>query len=135
MWSYEGWSGLNFVSQELKNPIRNFPIVIGFSIPLVTACYLLVNIAYFTVMTPSEMLASSAVATTFGAKVFKDFAWIVPLGVACSTFGAANGNAFMSARLSYAAAANGHFPKFLSYLSHSRLTPLMAVIFNSTLGK
>ena len=75
----------------------------------------------------------SAVATTFGAKVFKGFAWIVPLGVACSTFGAANGSAFTAARLSYAAGANGHFPKFLSYLSHSRLTPLMAVVFNCAL--
>ena len=31
-------------------------------IPLVTVCYILVNIAYFTVMSPGEMLASSAVA-------------------------------------------------------------------------
>ena len=31
-------------------------------IPLVTVCYILVNIAYFTVMTPSEILASNAVA-------------------------------------------------------------------------
>ena len=77
----------------------------------------------------------SAVATTFGAKVFKDFAWIVPLGVACSTFGAANGLSFTSARLSFAAGKNGHFPKFMSYLSQSRLTPLMAVIFNCGLRK
>ena len=77
-----------------------------------------------------NFLKPSAVATTFGAKVFKDFAWIVPLGVACSTFGAANGLSFTSARLSFAAGKNGHFPKFMSYLSQSRLTPLMAVIFN-----
>ena len=58
MFSYEGWNGLNFVSQELKDPTRNFPIVICVGIPLVTICYLLVNIAYFTVMTADEMLAS-----------------------------------------------------------------------------
>ena len=50
----------------------------------------------------------------------------MPIGVACSTFGAANGSAFTAARLSYAAGSNGHFPKFISYLSQSRLTPLMA---------
>ena len=61
----------------------------------------------------------SAVATTFGAKVFK----------------AANGLSFTSARLSFAAGKNGHFPKFVSYLSQSRLTPLMAVIFNCGLRK
>ena len=62
----------------------------------------------------------SAVATTFGAKAFGSMSWIVPIGVACSTFGAANGEAFTSARLAYAAGTNGHFPRFLSYLSHSR---------------
>ena len=75
----------------------------------------------------------SAVAITFGDRAFGSLSWIVPIGVACSTFGAANGSAFTAARLSYAAAKNGHFPKFISYLSQSRLTPLMAVIFNCTL--
>jgi len=58
MWSYDGWNQLNFVSEELQNPVRNFPIVICAGIPLVTVCYVLVNIAYFTVMSPSELLAS-----------------------------------------------------------------------------
>ena len=31
-------------------------------IPLTTACYLLVNVAYLVVLTPSEMMASEAVA-------------------------------------------------------------------------
>jgi len=134
MWSYDGWNQLNFVSEELKNPTRNFPIVICIGIPLVTVCYLLVNVAYFTVMTPAEVLASNSVAVTFGDRVFGAASWIVPIGVACSTFGAANGSAFTAARLSYAAGANGHFPKFISYLSQSRLTPLMAVVFNTTLS-
>ena len=98
MWSYDGWNQLNFVSEELKNPTRNFPIVICVGIPLVTVCYLLVNIAYFTVMTPAEVLASSSVAVTFGDRVFGSASWIVPIGVACSTFGAANGSAFTAAR-------------------------------------
>ena len=98
MWSYEGWNQLNFVSEELQNPTRNFPIVICIGIPLVTVCYLLVNIAYFTVMTPAEVLGSNSVAVTFGDRVFGSASWLVPIGVACSTFGAANGNAFTAAR-------------------------------------
>ncbi|CBY24423.1 unnamed protein product [Oikopleura dioica] len=134
MWSYDGWNQLNFVSQELINPERNFPLVIIGGIPLVTLLYLLVNVSYFTVMSPSELLQSPAVATTFGAKVFGSFAWIVPVGVACSTFGSSNGEAFTSARLVYAAGGNGHFPRFLAYLSNERLTPLMAVVFNAIIG-
>jgi len=134
LWSYDGWNQLNFVSQELINPERNFPLVIIGGIPLVTLLYLLVNVSYFTVMSPSELLQSPAVATTFGAKVFGSFAWIVPVGVACSTFGSSNGEAFTSARLVYAAGGNGHFPRFLAYLSNERLTPLMAVVFNAIIG-
>lgn len=39
MWSYDGWNQLNFVSQELKDPVRNFPIVICVGIPLGTGRY------------------------------------------------------------------------------------------------
>lgn len=35
-------------------------IIIG--IPLVTVCYVMVNIAYFTVMTTTDLLSSPAVA-------------------------------------------------------------------------
>jgi L-type amino acid transporter 9 len=35
-------------------------VLIG--IPLVSACYVLVNVSYFTVMTTTEVLQSSAVA-------------------------------------------------------------------------
>ena len=36
----------------------------------------------------------SAVAITFGDRVFGSMSWIIPVGVVCSTFGAANGSAF-----------------------------------------
>lgn len=43
------------------NP-RNLPLAILIGIPLVSVCYVLVNVAYFTVMTTSELLLSPAVA-------------------------------------------------------------------------
>lgn len=43
-------------------PLRNLPMAIIIGIPLVTVCYILMNIAYFTVMTPTELLQSQAVA-------------------------------------------------------------------------
>lgn len=42
--------------------LRNLPMAIIIGIPLVTVCYILMNIAYFTVMTPTELLQSQAVA-------------------------------------------------------------------------
>lgn len=41
---------------------RDLPLAIVIGIPLVTVCYVLVNVAYFTVMTTTELLLSPAVA-------------------------------------------------------------------------
>lgn len=41
---------------------RNLPLAIIIGIPLVAVCYVMVNVAYFTVMTTSEVLLSPAVA-------------------------------------------------------------------------
>ena len=43
--------------------------LLGIAIPLVTICYVFVNISYLTVMSPSEMLVSDAVAVTFGNRI------------------------------------------------------------------
>ena len=62
MWAYDGWNTLNYVTEEIDNPYRNLPIAIFVAIPLVTLCYVLVNISYFTVMTLVEISDSTAVA-------------------------------------------------------------------------
>ena len=41
---------------------RTLPLAIFIAIPLVTVFYVLVNVAYFTVLSPSQLLASPAVA-------------------------------------------------------------------------
>ena len=62
LWAYDGWNNLNYVTEEIINPKRNLPLSIIIAIPMVTICYLLVNISYLAVMSPSEMMISDAVA-------------------------------------------------------------------------
>lgn len=47
------------------------------------------NLAYMTVMSPTEMMNAEAVAVEFGKRVLGPCAFIIPLGVALSTFGCA----------------------------------------------
>ncbi|XP_020037649.1 B(0,+)-type amino acid transporter 1 [Castor canadensis] len=129
LWAYDGWNQLNYITEELRNPYRNLPLAIVIGIPLVTVCYVLMNVSYFTVMTPTEVLQSQAVAVTFGDRVLYPASWVVPLFVAFSTIGAANGTCFTAGRLIYVAGREGHMLKVLSYISVRRLTPAPALIF------
>ncbi|XP_076788337.1 B(0,+)-type amino acid transporter 1 isoform X1 [Arvicanthis niloticus] len=135
LWAYDGWNQLNYITEELRNPYRNLPMAIVIGIPLVTVCYILMNIAYFTVMTPTELLQSQAVAVTFGDRVLYPASWVVPLFVAFSTIGAANGTCFTAGRLIYVAGREGHMLKVLSYISVKRLTPAPALIFYVRRGR
>ncbi|KAI8504402.1 Large neutral amino acids transporter small subunit 1 [Branchiostoma belcheri] len=102
LWAFAGWADLTFVTEEIRDPSRNVPRSIVISMTIVTIVYLLANVAYFTGMTPQEMLDSDAVAVTFGLRLLGAAWWIIPIFVAFSTFGAVNGSMFASAsRLSH----------------------------------
>uniref|UniRef100_A0A8C1IYF6 b(0,+)-type amino acid transporter 1 n=1 Tax=Cyprinus carpio TaxID=7962 RepID=A0A8C1IYF6_CYPCA len=119
LWAYDGWNQLNFITEELKNPYRNLPLAIIIGIPLVTVCYILVNIAYFSVLTPIEFLQSPAVA------VVSLFSGPASHSLLCL---------FVYVRLTYVAGREGHMVRIMSYISVKRYTPSPALIFNGLLS-
>jgi len=125
---------LNYCVEELKNPIKDLPKSIMLGIPLVTVLYGLINAAYLTVLTPMEINTSGAVAVTLAGRVYGVMAWIVPVLVACSTFGAANGVAFTGGRLVYVSAREGHMPKLLAMIHTKRYTPIPAMLFTAIIS-
>ncbi|XP_061198388.1 b(0,+)-type amino acid transporter 1-like isoform X1 [Saccostrea echinata] len=134
LWAFDGWNNLNFVTEELKNPGRNLPISIMIGIPLTTVCYILANIGYLGVMSKEEIIVSHAVAVTWGRYMLGNGAFIMPIFVSISCFGAANGCLFASGRLCFAAAREGHFPQVFSYISINRKTPLPSIILTAFIG-
>ncbi|XP_078582489.1 large neutral amino acids transporter small subunit 1-like [Branchiostoma floridae x Branchiostoma japonicum] len=136
LWAYSGWQTLNTMTEELKDPTRNLVQSIAISMPLVTIIFVLTNIAYFTAMTPAEMLASDAVAVTFADRLLGSMSWVIPVAVAVSTFATllTNTLAFSSYFLFFfhrpwmVAAREGTLPRILSMIQVDRLTPAPAVI-------
>ncbi|XP_049781978.1 b(0,+)-type amino acid transporter 1 isoform X1 [Schistocerca cancellata] len=134
LWAYDGWNNLNYATEEIKNPSRDLPLSIIIAIPLVTSCYVLINVSYLAVMSAAEMSETGAVAVLFGNRILGPMAWLMPLAVAVSTFGSANGTLFAAGRLCYAASREGHLFSILSYVHVTKLTPAPSLIFHSLIA-
>ncbi|GAB6026414.1 hypothetical protein CHUAL_012615 [Chamberlinius hualienensis] len=134
LFAYNGWNYLNFIIEELKEPVRDLPRAIGISCVLVTVVYVMTNIAFYTTLSVDEILGSEAVAVTFADRLYGYMSWIIPVFVAMSTFGAVNGILLTSSRLFYAGALEGQMPEILTMIQMRRMTPVPAVIFMGILS-
>jgi len=134
LFAYNGWNYLNFVIEELQDPVKNLPKAIAISIILVTVVYVLTNIAFYTTLNVPEVLGSEAVAVTFAERLYGPFAFLIPIFVAMSTFGGVNGILLTSSRLFYAGACEGQMPEILSMIQVNKMTPAPAVMIVALLS-
>lgn len=74
------------------------------------------------------MLEKEAIAVEFSKKAYGSFYLIMPVFVACSTLGSANGVIFTSSRLFYVGARKGQMPQLLTMVNPTTRTPIPAVI-------
>uniref|UniRef100_A0A1B6EGJ5 b(0,+)-type amino acid transporter 1 n=2 Tax=Clastoptera arizonana TaxID=38151 RepID=A0A1B6EGJ5_9HEMI len=128
LWAYDGWSSVTIVSEEIKKPDVNIPRSILIGVPMITCLYTMMNVAYMTVLTIPEMISVPAVAVAFGERLLGQFSFIIPLGVALSTFSCSMSVQFGVSRLCFAAGREGHMLECLSYIHVRRYTPAPAVI-------
>ncbi|KAL5532023.1 hypothetical protein ACEPAF_5587 [Sanghuangporus sanghuang] len=69
--AYAGWSNINYVLNEVKDPVRTLKIAGPLGLGICAVSYIFANIAYFAASTKEEILASSVtVASLFFKKVF-----------------------------------------------------------------
>ena len=128
LFAFTGWNCLNFIIEEMKNPIRDLPRAIAISCTLCMIIYLLTIIAFHTTLSVSEVLGSEAVAVTFSNRLYGSMAWVMALFVACSTFGGVNGTLLTASRLFMVGAREGQMPALLTCIHVDRATPVPSVI-------
>ncbi|XP_058462091.1 b(0,+)-type amino acid transporter 1-like [Malaya genurostris] len=134
LWAYDGWSSVTIITEEIKKPEKNIPRSIVIAVPVITALYVFMNMAYMTVLSPEEMIQSEAVGLDFGERVLGSFAFLIPLGVALATFGCALSIQFGVTRLCYVAGQEGQMLESLSYIHMRRMTPTPAVAMQGLLA-
>lgn len=128
LYSYAGWNSLNFITEEIKNPVRNMPKAIIISITSITIIYVLVNLAYFAVLPETDIENSQALAVTFGQKTMGALSFLMPLSVALSTTSGLNALIFSSSRVLFVGARQGQLFSLLNMISVNHLTPIPSLI-------
>ncbi|THH13001.1 hypothetical protein EW146_g7170 [Bondarzewia mesenterica] len=69
--AYAGWSNVNYVLNDVKNPVRTLKIAGPLGLGVVSVLYMLANVAYFAAATKAEILKSGVtVAALFFKNVF-----------------------------------------------------------------
>ncbi|HYM92767.1 MAG TPA: amino acid permease [Chitinophagaceae bacterium] len=117
-WAYQGWAAVGYVGGEIKNANRNIPKGIVIGILSIIAIYLLVNVAYLSLLpiekieaihrAGNQITAVEAVRSFWGT----NGALFISVLIAVTTLGCTNATILTSSRIYYAMAKERmFFPK------------------------
>jgi APA family basic amino acid/polyamine antiporter len=137
MWTYDGWGDSTFVAGEVREPNRILPRAIVTGAALLTAIYLLVNVAYLHLLTPAEMAGSRLIAATAADRIpllGGRGGAIVAAMVVLSTFSALHASMMTGPRVFFALADRGLFFQPVARVSPRFGTPSVAIGCATTLG-
>ncbi|RIA92142.1 amino acid/polyamine transporter I [Glomus cerebriforme] len=119
MFSYNGWNNLNYSLDEFRDPERKLILSNSISVGIVTAMYLLVNVAFISVVPGADILNNSKIDETIGAEFFSQLfggndtiARIFTALIVLSVMGTAAVDVWSGSRVIVAAAKSDFFPKY-----------------------
>jgi len=109
LFSYAGWQNVNYVMNDVKNPVRTLKIAGPLALGITATLYILANIAYFAASSKSDILESgTTVASLFFENVFGAQAQkALSVFVALSALGSVLNIAYSAARINQELAKEG----------------------------
>lgn len=135
LWSYDGWGELLYASGEVKEPQKTLPRALIGGCLVVAGVYLVVNLAYFQVLSLDEVAASELVASDAAVRIFGALgAPVIAALVMLSTFGALNGALMGGSRVFFAMGEDGLFLRKVGRVHPRFGTPHVAVALAGVLG-
>ncbi|MGH8459617.1 MAG: APC family permease, partial [Nevskiales bacterium] len=129
LWAYEGWHVVSFTAEEVRQPARNLPRSLLYGALIIAGIYLLVNVAYYSVLSGSEIASSETVAATATTRAAGATAGgLISLLILISIFGAMNGMVLSGPRVYFAMARDGLFFSALGRLNARWHAPVTALL-------
>ncbi|HVG30836.1 MAG TPA: amino acid permease [Pyrinomonadaceae bacterium] len=132
LWAYDGWNNVAPLAGEVRDPQRNLPRAFVLGMLVVGALYIFVNLAYYYVLTPTEIAgvsAASSVATEVASRFMGATAiTLIAAALMTSSFGALHTSVLASARYPYAMSRDRLFFQSLARLSPKTHVPVRALI-------
>jgi APA family basic amino acid/polyamine antiporter len=130
MAGYNGFQYLGIVGGEIVNPQKNIPRAAILGLLSVVALYLLINLAYFRVLTFSQVTQSQHIASDVVARVAgQRGAWWITIAMIISALGALHVGFLTGPRVPYAMAREGQFFRFAGRIQPQLHTPSGALLF------
>jgi basic amino acid/polyamine antiporter, APA family len=134
LFAYEGWTNLNTVAGEMKNPKRDLPLALLISVGLVTVVYVLFIFALYRVLDVPFLIEQAdlgvnnqAIFVAVSTALQGDYSFWVMIAILISILGAINGTLLAFPRVYFAMAEDGTMPKVLSHTSKFG-TPDVAIL-------
>jgi len=136
LWAYDGWSDLNMVAEEVRNPQRNVPLALVGGLLAIGALYMLVNAAVqyalpaVSVAQSSSPMADAVHASFLGGAA----AVVVSAAMVISLTTSLNGVAMSGSRMAFALARDGNFFSALVKVHPRFHTPHVAISAQAVLS-
>ncbi|HZE72048.1 MAG TPA: amino acid permease [Pyrinomonadaceae bacterium] len=132
LWAYDGWNNVSFMAGEVKHPERNLPLALIGGMLIVMVLYVLANVSYYYVLTPTEVAsvsAASSVAAEAARRVVGPMAVSLMAGIMMiSSWGSLQTSILGTARIPYAMALDGLSPQSLSRVSRRSCVPVISLV-------
>jgi APA family basic amino acid/polyamine antiporter len=124
LWTYDGWYGATCSAGELRDPGRSLPRGLIGGTVIVTALYLLLNLAYARALPVAAMAATPRIGEAAAAALFgPGAARLVSAIVLISTFGCLSSTILYSSRIYLPMAEDGVFFRSLAAIHPRYRTP------------
>ncbi len=135
LWAFDGWADLSYAAGEVKDPQRVLPRALIGGTLMVSAIYLLANVAYLSVMPIEEIRTSKLVAADVAQRLIGPGGVVfVAVTVMLSTFGTLNASLFTTPRIFFAMAEDKLFFPAVAKVHPKFETPWVAIALTAGLG-